>query len=484
MRRQQARKAARQSGGAGRSRESDVPLPLKGLFTRAKTAEMSGLFAAELRNWRSNGLFLTQRPGLSWAPGLPSPVLQRVPFEFASGSGYIELRPTEARFGPLTYVRPFNGEATYAVMSGHVILADGLANPTLFNGTAFVEGSWTTTTGVDARTFDGVVAHHERLYFWKIEGTDVEFYYGGIGEISGALTRFPLGRLGNVKGRIFKIASLTIDANNNTNDVLAIFTTTGQILIYEGLDPSFAESWALRGRVQAAPPLARNGFAQVGSDLWMLTRTGIVSVADSLGRSTLALVSTISEAIHSEIVRLVAEPGSVWSLHLVADGSMLIVNQIRDGVALQFIYYMDSKAWATADMQVRDFHGIAGVPQATGLDGRLATLQHEGSDEIISCRWVSSWFRLGRATGLAYLLPTIIAKGPLTLRVVVLSDQNGTGEDIAEAEQTITLEPEVEDGGSISLSDEIALDAVGSTYQLQLEVSSQWIQLISLQAAA
>lgn len=484
MRRYKKMRAARSSGGIGLSREFDVPLPLKGLFTRAKTAELSGLYAAELKNWRSNGTYLTTRPGLSWQ-GSPSPVRQRIPFEFASATGYIELRDTEARFGSLNYVRPFDGRATTAVISGHVIMADGLANPTLFNGEEFIEGNWTTGTNVDPKSFDGVLAHHDRLFFWKANGSDVEFYYGDIGAITGALTRFPLGRLGNITGRILTMRSLTINAGNDYDDVLAIFTTTGQIIVYSGLNPGDEDDWRLSARVQAAPPLSVRGFTQVGSDLWMMTRTGIVSVADSLQRSVLALVSTISEQIHSEIIRLVEAGSATWSLHTAPDGSMVIINRVSDMGAEQFILYMDSRTWATADMQVRDFHGIAGGdPQVTGLDGRLGTLVHSGTDEVISCRWVSSWFRLGRGGGLSYMLPTIIGKGPLTLRIVILSDENGTATDIAESEQTITIQPEESGGTTVSLSDVIALDAVGATYQLQLEVSASWMQFISLQAAA
>jgi hypothetical protein len=482
MERIRARAARRASGGGRTSQEFAVPLPLRGLFTRAKTAEMSNLYAAEMMNLRSNGLSLGMRPGVEWVSS-PSQVLQRIPFEFAAAEGYVELQPGQAKFGLTTFIRSFNGQATTASISSNLIFADGLSMPFRFDGTTFHEGAWTTSTGVNQDQFDGVLAHHDRLFFWRTRGGDVEFYYGELGAVQGALTRFPLGRLGNVTGRIETMRSLTLDAGNNVNDVLAIFMTTGQILIYEGFDPGDADDWRLSVRVMAAPPMSGRTMTAVGSDVWMLTRQGIVSVADSVRSSVLAFVSDISQPVSSEIVALIEQGGTTWQMATAADGSMILINAIKDGAAKQFIYYLESKSWAMADIPAREFIGLGQELQITGFDGRLGTLKHGGSTEMITARWVTSWFRRGQMGGMHYLLPTILADGPLTIRVVLLSDLNGTGIDIAESEETVTIEPEEDEGGRVALSDVIQLDAVGQTFQLTIEVTAKWMELVSLQAA-
>ena len=78
--------------------------------------------------------------------------------------------------------------------------------------------------------------------------------------------------------------------------------------------------------------------------------------------------------------------------------------------------------------------------------------------------------------------PTIIAKEALTVKVAVLRDYNETDADIAEAEQTITIEPETppNPGRMISLNEDIAIGVTGQAFQLRIEVTATWAQIVSV----
>lgn len=479
MRRQQAMRNRRQAGGGQIAREITIPLPLRGILHQARAAQVSNLYAAELLNWRSNGVSLVTRPGLDWT-GDPSTVLQRVPYEFSGSPRYIELRASQAVCGDAFFNRLFAGTAMAVEISSNVVIVDGFGYPVRFNGTDFSEAVFTTSTGKDPRRFNGAIAHQDRLYFWDTEEPD--FYYADeVGGIEGNLTRFPLSRLGNVTGKIVALRSLTVDAGNDINDMLAIFMSSGQIIVYQGLDPSDAEAWSLTARVQAAPPIGRDSFTAVGADVWMLTANGLVSVSESIRSSTLALISDLSMSISEEIRGLVeAAPSARWTLFTARDGSMIVINRILGVTAQQFIYYPLSKSWATGSAPVRSFHNLGTRPQATSFNGRLGSFSIENGSEEITARWVSSWFEVGKDASLCWLKPVIRAKGPLTVRLVVLSDRRDTAADIAESEQTITMEPEGDDGGYVTLDDLFTCDAEGSSFQMTLEVTATWAEIVSV----
>ena len=217
----------------------------------------------------------------------------------------------------------------------------------------------------------------------------------------------------------------------------------------------------------------------------MLTQQGPVSIGEAVRSSILALVSEVSRPISDEITALVeADPAAEWQMFTARDGSMVILNRVTGGgAASQFIYYMESRSWATADFPAKQWHNIAGKPQITGFDGRLGSLAHTGTAELITGRWVSSWFEAGAGGAVRYVEPTIIAEGPLTIRVVVLSDNQDRAADIAEAEQTITIEPEETGGSRVTLSDIIPTDACGRNFQITLEVTARWAEITGFRAA-
>jgi hypothetical protein len=477
----EAQRQRRAAASANSNRDVDIPLPLGGLFVKARTAKVGNLFAAELNNLRPNGVSLVLRPGVQWEQRESEYVLQRIPYEFGTRSDYINLTEDFAQISGASIFRRFNGAATWAAISSNIIIADGLGDAVRFDGSDFHSAEFTCDVA-DPSVCNGIVAHHDRVYLWQTGGK-LEFLYGDVGQVTGALQRFPLDRLGNITGSISAMVSLTVDAGHGMNDVLCIITTTGQLVVYEGFNPSDAADWRLTGRVQASRPIGPRAFAQVGSDAWMLTPQGVVSIGQSLRESVLALSSDLSKPISDEITALIEAGGGQWQLFTAADGSMAVINRLTAQGASQFIYYIEGKAWTTANIEARDFHNLNGVPQITALDGKLGDLRHTGTDEQITGRWVSSWFSVGANVSVNYIEPVIMAQGPLTVRVAVLSDYQDRPADIAEAEQIITLEPEETGGTRVTLSDIIPTDASGKTFQITLEVTARWAEITGLTAA-
>jgi hypothetical protein len=470
-------------------REVTLPLPLRGLFAPSKSAEVNGMFAGELSNWQSDGVSIETRT--PYLVTTERTALQRVPYEFGASARYVLLTPEVAVAGGASLTRAFDGRASHAAISSQVVIADGLGDPFRYTGTSFEPCAFTfTVPDVDAASFDGVVAHQGRLYFWKSNG-DLEFYYGGVGAVTGPLERFPLGRLGSITGEMVAAVSLSVDAGQNTNDALCIFTSTGEIVVYGGSNPGDANDWNLITVVKASPPLGRDAFAKVGTDVWMITPMGVISIQKSISEGILALAGAVSAAISAEVLALVRAGQADWQMHTAADGSMVILNRVDAAGARQFCYLTNTKSWFTADYPARKWHNLGGRTEftefKTGPYGTaLCRLDHSGtSEEPITARWVSSWFAAGWGSSIAYLRPTIIARAPLTVTFTVLSDHNETARDIAEAIQTVTLVPDddADPGGTVALNDIVACDAVGAEFQLQIEVTAPWAKIVSIKAA-
>lgn len=476
-------KQARATRSRSEAREISLPLPTRGLFVDASTSDVSEIYAAVLHNLRSNGLKLETRRQAPLGP-VDQVALQRIPFEFGLSPRYVELRTAQAECAGQTFSRPFDGNAMVAYISSQAVIVDGLDDPLLYNGTGFQTAVFTVSTDASPDTFDGIVAHHDRLFFWKT-GNTLEFYYGDVGAVSGQLTRFPLDRLGNITGGIQSMISLTMNAGVDANDALAIITTTGDIAIYEGLDPSDSDQWRLSTRLKAVPPLSRFGMTRVGGDVWIMTTQGVVSMLDTISKGVLSLVNDVSRPIADEILDLVAAGPADWQLHTAADGSQIIINYYTAAKQRQFTWHTDSKAWSTADVPARRFHNLALSTGFTTGNGRLGALvRTKTGAEAVSMVWHTSWFKLGRDGHISAIVPKIIAAGPLSVAVAVLSNRNATLADIAEATQTVTVVPEntADPGTLVALQDIIPVGAVGSEFQMRLEITATWAEIVEMKA--
>ncbi|MFP4044877.1 MAG: hypothetical protein ACLFTP_09970, partial [Rhodosalinus sp.] len=276
--------------------------------------------------------------------------------------------------------------------------------------------------------------------------------------------------------------AITQDASENLNDSLVISTTTGWLVLYEGTNPADSQNWRLAGRIRLAPPISPDAFVQVAGDLWMVTHAGVVSVFESIRSGQLALASSLPRPTKRKVDEMI-KAGGEFQLHLAADGQQIIFHRHNavTGESEQILYHPISQSWSTATYNARRWHNLRGKTQFTAPSGLVATI-NGGEAETITGTWHTGWFRLRRGSSIAYVQPTIIAKGPLTVTIAVLTDQDETSSDIAEATQTVTIQPDnpADPGGKVALNDIIAVGASGQTYQLRMSVTAAEAEIVSV----
>ena len=462
------------------AREVPWPLPVKGLLSKAATAEINGQFTDNLHNIISDGISLEFRDGYEEQSAVAKQ--QRIPFEFGASPGYIEVTSTAVNFGATTFTRACPVDIDHTEISANTVMADGAGAMFRFDGTSFVNCAFTTDTGKSDSEFDGVFSHQDRIYAW--DSSELEFYYGGVGAVTGALTRFPLSRLGNITGNIMIMNAVTINAAHGMNDVLAIITSTGWLILYEGLDPGDANDWRLLGRVKVAPPISSRAVISFGSDLWFMTKRGVVSVRDSLARGAMALVSSIAKPISDMLVDEIrlSSNNAKWSIVAREDADQVMINYPSGDTFRQYLLDIASQSWQTTDYPAQWWHALNGNMEFTADDGTLQRLADGGdNDADITATLHTSWIRLGGEMEVAYIIPTIIGSGDLTVKITVLSDHADTAGDITQAQQIVTISPE-NPGTRVALNEMIGVNVFGRVFQARFEITGRNIRFEQLTA--
>lgn len=165
------------------------------------------------------------------------------------------------------------------VMSNRIFLTDGKNTPIVWTGSGTVSNcTWTGPS--DIKNLYGGCTYKSRIYF--LETGTCALWYGGPGNLdSGALISFDVQSLLSKGGYPLAIKSLTSNSSG-LEDLLAIITSEGEILLYQGDYPDSA-TWNLVAHYFTAPLIIETGAFNVGNDVIILTTIGLVSIRALIG---------------------------------------------------------------------------------------------------------------------------------------------------------------------------------------------------------
>lgn len=163
----------------------------------------------------------------------------------------------------------------------------------MVNGTDMVKWDGTSAAGITTLSVTvtgsvwsgaayGVHNFKGRAYYWKEDV--LGFWYAAAGAHEGILLHFPLQSIARLGGAVISINSWTRDAGNGADDFLVITTTKGEVLVYQGSDPSDATDWALIGMYRISEPVARDAFLELGGKVHVVTRSDFETLPDKFFR--------------------------------------------------------------------------------------------------------------------------------------------------------------------------------------------------------
>lgn len=234
-----------------------------------------------------------------------------------------------------------------ATGGSYLCAVNGVDGYRTFDGSAWANHT-ADITGATAATFSNITVHMNRLWFTQAGTLDA--WYLPVAAIQGAATKLPLGPLCSLGGELIALASWTHDGGTGPDDYLVCITSKGQVVIYQGTDPSSATTWATVGIFRIAEPVGKRCVIQVGGDLGVITSKGVVPLSAVLnvnrsGADKVAITNKISGAFAKAYQLCGSSFG--WQICEYPRGKLLIVNvPIAERVtAYQYVMNVETGAW-------------------------------------------------------------------------------------------------------------------------------------------
>ena len=155
---------------------------------------------------------------------------------------------------------------------GRLFGFNGADAPWDYDGTTWTATAWTGVTKANL-----IQADVFKTRIMAVEANKASFWYGGTNAVTGAMTEFDLSTIARYGGSLQAIGTWTLDAGDGIDDKLVLVMSTGEIIIYRGIDPG--TDFVKEGSYQGAPPIGRRCLTRFGGDLIVLTEAGYLPVS-------------------------------------------------------------------------------------------------------------------------------------------------------------------------------------------------------------
>jgi len=192
-----------------------------------------------------------------------------------------------------------------------------------------------------------VLSHKFRL--WFLEKDSLDAWYLDSSTIQGDAVRFPLGPLFSQGGVLHSAFTWTIDGGSGVDDYLCFMSTKGEVVAYQGTDPSSPSTWSLVGSYFVGEPVGDFPPIKYGGDVLILTTFGLIPFSKMLASGEtggqVALTRKIHLAYTEALEERVEDPG--WQAHLMGEKKLLLINvPVRGGLYFhQYVMNIDTGAW-------------------------------------------------------------------------------------------------------------------------------------------
>jgi len=436
---------------------SSVPCPSKGLNAVDPLAVMDAGFCIQLDNWLPTTTGLTTLQGYKeHCTGLGGEVRTLATYNKWDGTvqmfGMTDVSVwdvTESSSTPIAVYGITNGRVDTTqfatVANTYLICANGTDPMFMWNGTAWITFTEVVgptdpgeISGVDPADISVILAYKRRL--WLVEKNTMTAYYLPTDAVAGAATPFYLGGVFTRGGYIVDIMSWSFNSGAGLNAYLVFRSSAGEIAVYQGSDPSDADTWTLVSVYFVAPPIGERSSVDFGGDSLLLTSTGLIPISKiAQGSATEALFeSTLTRYINPIISQLFADSSFAdnWEIQNFSSlqGVVIGIPSTPDTPAVQFFMNTVTGAWSRIFLPARCFTNIGariffgddnGRVLEYGVTG-LADVKLDGTGgEPVDCYLFSAYNYLDNRSTLKHfkmIRPTFQADSEVLFRLVISTD--------------------------------------------------------------
>ena len=401
---QQNRKTVNQfMSGTGKAYPMSIPASIKGWDEISSKAQMDPDHAVQLDNWIPRPGYLEIRRGSrSWASGIgtaSSPVETIMAYNapnithsklFAIGGGAVY----DATAGGVATITAITGLSsnrwqycnfTNAAVGAWLVAADGIDTPIIYDGSTFTT---MTLTGVSASDIASWTAWKGRLWCTLVNSTNVG--YLGNSAISGAVTTFDLGQQLTRGGYIIAISTWTQDSKQTVDEYIAFISSRGQVVVYQGTDPSTVNTFALVGVYDLGAPIGRRCFLRISGNLWIICVDGILPMSEMLTQDRAAAAKVAPTTMIQNAMMTSARLYSAnfgWQFIEYAKGQLAILNipQVENNTSVQYVMNTLTGAWCQfTGINANCWEVLNDIPYFGSNDGRIYQWDYGAGDYIDS----------------------------------------------------------------------------------------------------
>lgn len=317
------------------SQPVSVPAPVGGWNARDSLTSMQPNEAVILENWFPSPTEVTLRNGYTkYTTGLPGQVETLMAYSGANVNKLFAISGTAvydvtaggavgaAVVTGLTNARW--GYCNIATSGGNFLsMANGTDAPRNYNGSAW---STPTITGVTATTLQNPILYAQRQFF--IQKNTLKVWYLGVDSIAGAANAVDIAPFMTRGGYIVAHGTWTIDAGQGVNDHYVIMTNKGQVIVYQGIDPSDPTNWSMVGVWDIGAPIGARALYKYAGDMLIISQDGVVPLSGALQSSRVqprvAITDKIQYAISEAVTNYSSNFG--WQLMYVPTINQLWLN--------------------------------------------------------------------------------------------------------------------------------------------------------------
>jgi hypothetical protein len=231
-----------------------------------------------------------------------------------------------------------------------LIACNGVDSPAYFDGT-----TWTAVDAVSTPALTGVTSSQliqplmfkGRLMFVQI--STLSFWYLAAGAAGGALSEFDLSGEFPRGGFLMAMGTWTRDAGDGADDVFVAVSSQGECVVYQGTNPSSANTWEKVGTYFVGKPIGRRCLQKLGGDLVILTENGAFPLSAAMQSAVIDYKMALSFKIENAFTDSARSYGGVfgWETTIYPAYGAMIVNvpQAEDGTHEQYVMNTITKSW-------------------------------------------------------------------------------------------------------------------------------------------
>lgn len=249
-----------------------------------------------------------------------------------------------------------------------------------------VTNGWVHRTPTNLPSTVRTVMVWKRRVWFTCENDTRVYYMDDVDAIDGSVTALPMGSALRNGGYISALINWTIDAGLSVDDFMIAVGTEGDIVIWEGTDPTSADTFRVKG-VWYVGPVPRHGtyYTNFGGDVMIVSQAGLVPMSKLISGQFTDVQQSPASKIQPVLIKLVNDllNEKYWSVFPVPSSEVLIINApAKAGVYTQFAMNVVTGSWCTfTGIPMRCTTMLGGQLYFGTFDGRTAKGLYGNTDD-------------------------------------------------------------------------------------------------------